>query len=296
MVIYKFTGKERDTETGLDNFGARYHASTMGRFLSPDPFNPLAQSRSKFEAWISNPQRWNKYGYALNNPLVYIDPDGMNACGSRFLPMMRPMWSSITPLTISPVPYSTNFGTSCWEILDEWATTRNMACPRSTSKPRKLNRKPIKTKRTSEMRTTCLLILVLLPFCCCAQSIPQQKPDVPDSVRCECSKHPRRDGGAVCLSEKQMRLHIAHIVPLALHETHVKASGTLILNVRFQGDGSVGSVKALSGDPLAIAWAMEVVPKWTFKPIERDGKKYGGCGPVRVKFNLSDEKQETSVE
>jgi RHS repeat-associated protein len=35
---YKFTGKERDTESGLDNFGARYNSSTMGRFMSPDDF------------------------------------------------------------------------------------------------------------------------------------------------------------------------------------------------------------------------------------------------------------------
>ncbi|HXS11613.1 MAG TPA: RHS repeat-associated core domain-containing protein, partial [Acidobacteriaceae bacterium] len=34
---YKFTGKERDTESGLDYFGARYYASSMGRFMSPDP-------------------------------------------------------------------------------------------------------------------------------------------------------------------------------------------------------------------------------------------------------------------
>jgi RHS repeat-associated protein len=34
---YKFTGKERDTESGLDNFGARYNASSLGRFMSPDP-------------------------------------------------------------------------------------------------------------------------------------------------------------------------------------------------------------------------------------------------------------------
>jgi RHS repeat-associated protein len=33
---HKFTGKERDAESGLDNFGARYNASTMGRFMSPD--------------------------------------------------------------------------------------------------------------------------------------------------------------------------------------------------------------------------------------------------------------------
>jgi RHS repeat-associated protein len=34
---YLFTGKERDSESGLDNFGARYFASSMGRFMTPDP-------------------------------------------------------------------------------------------------------------------------------------------------------------------------------------------------------------------------------------------------------------------
>lgn len=66
---YKFTGKERDQESGIDYFGARYYASTMGRFLSPDP------------GWFGatdpeNPQTWNLYTYALNNPLAIIDPDG----------------------------------------------------------------------------------------------------------------------------------------------------------------------------------------------------------------------------
>jgi RHS repeat-associated protein len=35
---HKFTGKERDTESGLDNFGKRYDASSMGRFMTPDAF------------------------------------------------------------------------------------------------------------------------------------------------------------------------------------------------------------------------------------------------------------------
>jgi RHS repeat-associated protein len=34
---YKVTGKERDAESGLDNFGARYDASSLGRFMTPDP-------------------------------------------------------------------------------------------------------------------------------------------------------------------------------------------------------------------------------------------------------------------
>jgi RHS repeat-associated protein len=72
-----FTGKERDSESGLDNFGKRYNASSLGRFMSPDPFIPFNLKKDKFEAWISNPQHWNKYAYALNNPLLYVDPSGM---------------------------------------------------------------------------------------------------------------------------------------------------------------------------------------------------------------------------
>ena len=67
-----FTGKERDAETSLDYFGARYHQSQTGRFTSPDPITVNAFR-------IVNPQRWNRYGYGVNNPLKYIDPDGLDA-------------------------------------------------------------------------------------------------------------------------------------------------------------------------------------------------------------------------
>jgi len=65
---YKFTGKERDPETGLDYFGARYYGSAIGRFTTTDP---MAAS-----AGIQNPQTLNRYTYALNNPVRMIDPTG----------------------------------------------------------------------------------------------------------------------------------------------------------------------------------------------------------------------------
>jgi RHS repeat-associated protein len=63
------TGKERDYESGLnlDYFGARYFSAAQGRFTSPDP---IAGS-------LANPQSLNRYTYALNNPLKFIDPTGM---------------------------------------------------------------------------------------------------------------------------------------------------------------------------------------------------------------------------
>jgi RHS repeat-associated protein len=68
LVNQQFTGKERDAETGLDYFGARYFSGAQGRFTSVDPLLESADP--------SNPQSWNRYTYALNNPLRYVDRDG----------------------------------------------------------------------------------------------------------------------------------------------------------------------------------------------------------------------------
>jgi RHS repeat-associated protein len=67
----KFTSKERDAETGLDYFLARYMSSAQGRFTSPDPLMESADP--------AFPQTWNRYAYGLNNPLRFIDPSGMEA-------------------------------------------------------------------------------------------------------------------------------------------------------------------------------------------------------------------------
>ena len=70
---YKFAGKERDAETGLDYFGARYYASNMGRWMSPDwADRPEAVPYSV----MANPQSLNLYGYEGNNPLSNADADG----------------------------------------------------------------------------------------------------------------------------------------------------------------------------------------------------------------------------
>ncbi len=65
---HKFTAKERDAESGLDNFGARYYSSSVGRFMSTDP--------SSVSIDKTNAQSWNRYNYTLNNPLRYVDRNG----------------------------------------------------------------------------------------------------------------------------------------------------------------------------------------------------------------------------
>jgi RHS repeat-associated protein len=64
---HRFTGHERDSETGLDYMMARYYQATLGRFLSVDPGESVRQE---------NGQSWNRYAYVNNNPVGSTDPDG----------------------------------------------------------------------------------------------------------------------------------------------------------------------------------------------------------------------------
>lgn len=69
----QFTGKERDAETGLDYFGARYFSGAQGRFTSPDW---SATPQPVPYADLTDPQTLNLYSYVRNNPLIKADPDG----------------------------------------------------------------------------------------------------------------------------------------------------------------------------------------------------------------------------
>lgn len=82
-ISRRFTGKERDTESGNDYFGARYYASSMGRWMSPDYQNlddddtPEAIPNGS----TGNPQSLNLYAYGRNNPLNRRDFDGHASWG-----------------------------------------------------------------------------------------------------------------------------------------------------------------------------------------------------------------------
>src|SRR5205823_1592478 len=104
VVNQKFTGKERDQETGLDWFASRYFSGAQGRFTSPD--RPLlGQDRG-------NPQSWNLYAYGLNNPLRFADPTGHFAeeadCETR---------PNDCKPQIKPLPQTTNLGQTTDRIV-----------------------------------------------------------------------------------------------------------------------------------------------------------------------------------
>jgi RHS repeat-associated protein len=64
-----FTGQNQDTVSGLYDFPQREYSPTQGRWISPDP---LGIGGAK----ITNPRTWNRYAYALNDPLSMVDPNG----------------------------------------------------------------------------------------------------------------------------------------------------------------------------------------------------------------------------
>ena len=71
---YTYGGKEHNEDTGLSYFEARHYAPAIGKFISMDPF-----PRRATKIMVYNPQSWNSYGYALNNPVIYSDPTGESA-------------------------------------------------------------------------------------------------------------------------------------------------------------------------------------------------------------------------
>lgn len=86
-IRQKFTGYERDAETGLDFAKARYYGSSAGRFTTPDPYNIILETQAetepdptkaqaKLRGYLEKPQQWNRYVYVTNNPLKYVDPTG----------------------------------------------------------------------------------------------------------------------------------------------------------------------------------------------------------------------------
>jgi RHS repeat-associated protein len=77
---HKFTGKERDGETGLDYFGARYYSNGLGRFVTPDW---AAKATAVPYAEFADPQSLNLYSYVRNLPTTRFDADGH--CGTSDL-------------------------------------------------------------------------------------------------------------------------------------------------------------------------------------------------------------------
>ncbi len=123
-VRQQFIGKERDTETGADYLYARYYMSVHGRFTSVDP--ALQQMRS-----MVNPQNWNGYTYAIDNPLTYVDHNGKwpTAIHNLIIRLAFPGLSQAYIKNIQDGSFSVDFPTT---LLESHANEHAMRRPGQT--------------------------------------------------------------------------------------------------------------------------------------------------------------------
>jgi len=84
---YRYTGMERDEETGLEYHSARYYLSWLGRWLKPDP-----------EGLVDGE---NLYKYSRNNPLKFNDPNGTDPPDDDSPITVTPYFTQISPLSLS---------------------------------------------------------------------------------------------------------------------------------------------------------------------------------------------------
>ena len=70
----QFDGYEEDVTTGLKYAEQRYYSSTLGRFMSPDPYEGSAH--------LASPESWNRYAFVANDPINKTDPHGLNSTGN----------------------------------------------------------------------------------------------------------------------------------------------------------------------------------------------------------------------
>jgi RHS repeat-associated protein len=85
---YQYTQKETDTESTFAYFDARFHVAALGRFASADPADDTVRKQ-----WLTTPQRWNPFSYAVNMPISFIDPAGLDA-----IPIVFPNYKIQTPV------------------------------------------------------------------------------------------------------------------------------------------------------------------------------------------------------
>jgi RHS repeat-associated protein len=118
---YKFTGKERDGETGLDYFGARYYSNGLGRFVTPDW---AAKAATVPYADLKDPQSLNLFSYVRNRPTVMADPDGHDIDSQNPCNGVKNCTSTVTTSSIGSTSNSDG-STTVTVVQDVVATVKN---------------------------------------------------------------------------------------------------------------------------------------------------------------------------
>ena len=135
---YKFTGKERDSESGLDYFGARYYSNGLGRFITPDW---AAKATAVPYAEFSDPQSLNLYTYVRNIPTSKADLDGHDG-GTGVLEIAEAV-AEDTVIVIDATPFVAALIIESWSMHPVWASPTLTNVPRYNKRLRSERRRMV---------------------------------------------------------------------------------------------------------------------------------------------------------
>ena len=202
-IAQKFTRKERDAETGLDYFEARYYSSKYGRFTTSDEFvggpeeliefDGMLGHNPTFYAELTEPQSLNKYQYCLNNPLRYVDPDGhQTTVADTFFRIVAPIVLPAVSPVLAPIAVIVAGVTAIVNVPDDGnRTAQEMLRNRTGGPPAVPARSRPKTQPQTQPETA-------------PETTPTQRPDRPNQTpkpmapaSPELGKRARKKGRAV---------------------------------------------------------------------------------------------------
>jgi hypothetical protein len=95
----------------------------------------------------------------------------------------------------------------------------------------------------------------------------------------------------VCLSSSEMASYIVNSKPVGppgLNEPHVSIDGIVVACLLFAPSGKEADLHILSGPAIAFQAMLDSVKDWTFRPVKLGGRRYGGCGTLRIRYVLND--------
>jgi hypothetical protein len=103
----------------------------------------------------------------------------------------------------------------------------------------------------------------------------------------------------LCLSEKELIAHIATqkpIGPPGLNEPHMNSHGTIVACLCFSRKGKVTDIHILSGPAMMLQSFLDSVKDWTFRSVISRGRRYGGCGTLRIHVDMVDSIMNSAIE
>jgi hypothetical protein len=138
--------------------------------------------------------------------------------------------------------------------------------------------------------------LALLPCLFLNVLLHAQTPQCSDCPNSASGSMPQ--GRSVCLSETELAAHIAThkpIGPPGLREPHMNSHGIIVTCLCFSRKGRVTDIHILSGPAMMQQSTLESMKDWTFRPIMRAGRNYGGCGTLRIRVDMIDSQVTTII-